>query len=387
MVTSVCWSPDGGRLGSGFLDGTFRVWNVQSRKTILGPINVGQMITSSCYSTDGEMISIQPDKSTIQLWNIQTHQPIGPPLHQEDEDEVSSAVSSRRRRILTCSEDGSIRVWDLESGTQVGDAWKDEGSGVMRTISLSPDGTMVASGSHDGAVRLWDVDTGKVVRKWIGHTRHVWSVCWSPDGGRVASGSMDHTLRVWDVRSRDTIIGPIEATSNMPVLARYSPDGRMIATSGLQLKIWDANTGELLKKIQIKVVCMAWISDGKTLISYGDSGIIRKLDTATWTETARLEGHKGIKDISLSVNERILASVSANQKTARLWDLKNDKLIGPPLYHEGMVRSAVFSEDGKFLATGCDDGRIYTWDVSAIIKEAGLDNLLVSLDASHSQSH
>lgn len=282
---------------------------------------------------------------------------------------------SRRQQIITCSNDGSIRIWGLESGKQVGDSWKDEGSGAMATISLSPDGTTVASGSHDGAVRLWDIDTGKVIRKCTGHTKLVWSVCWSPDGGQVASGSMDHTLRVWDAKSGDTLLRPIEATSNMPVLARYSPDGTMIATSGLQLKIWDANTGELMKKIQGRVVLLAWISNGKTLISYGAGGIIRKLDTATWTETTHLEGHKRIKDFSLSVNERILASVSS-EKTARLWDLENDKLIEPPLYHEAMVGCVVFSEDGKFVVAGCDDGRIYTWDVSAIIKKAGLDNLL-----------
>lgn len=289
--------------------------------------------------------------------------------HTEGVIGILRLPSRRRRRILTCSSDGSIRVWDLESSTQVGDAWKDKGSGTVATISLSPDGTTVASGSGDGAVRLWDINTGKVVKKWTGHKGVVWSVCWSPDGGRVASGSIDHTLRVWDVKSGNTILGPIGVTSNMPVLACYSPDGTMIATSGLRLKIWDANTGELLRTIQGKVWRMAWISDGKTLICYGDG--FRKLDTDTWTETSHFKGHRRVNSILLSVNERILASVSS-EKTVRLWDLENDKLIGPPLYHEEMVRNAVFSKDGKFLTTGCNDGRIYTWDISAIIKEAGL---------------
>ncbi|KAG2143691.1 WD40-repeat-containing domain protein [Suillus clintonianus] len=278
-----------------------------------------------------------------------------------------------RRRIITCSDDGSIRVWDLDSGMQVGDAWKDEGSGVVAAIALSPDDTMVASGSNDGAVRLWDIGTGEVVKKWTGHKKLVWSVCWSPDGRRVVSGSMDHTFRVWDVKSGYTILGPIQATSNMPVLACYSPDGTMIATSGHQLKIWDANTGELLKTLEGKVWRMLWTTDGKTLITY-DIGI-RKLDTATWTQTASIEGYKRLSEISLSPNERILASVS-KEKTAQLLNLENDQFIGPPLYHEDMVRGVAFSADGKYLTTGCDDGRIYKWDISTIIKEAGLDNLL-----------
>lgn len=204
----------------------------------------------------------------------------------------------------------------------------------------------------------------------------------------MVSGSLDHTWRVWDVKSGDTIVGPIKATSNMPVLVCYSPDGTMIATSGLRLKIWDANTGELLKTIEGKVLRIAWTSidgPGKTLILTMDGGI-KKLETATWTQTAFLEGHNRLTEIILSANERILASVS-NDSTARIWNLENDQLIGPPLHHEKSVKGVAFSADRKFLITGCIDGHIYTWDISAIIKEAGLDNLLLDNVSSANLTH
>lgn len=66
---------------------------------------------------------------------------------------------------MSCSYDGSIRIWDLESGTQVGEAWRDEKGGAVLAIALSPDGQKIASGNWDGAVRLWDIETGKVVKK------------------------------------------------------------------------------------------------------------------------------------------------------------------------------------------------------------------------------
>ncbi|KAG0701014.1 WD40-repeat-containing domain protein [Suillus ampliporus] len=286
------------------------------------------------------------------------------------------------RRIISCSwPDGSLRVWDLESRMQVGEAWKDEGSGAVRAIALSPDGKKVANGSQDGAVRLWDIDTGKVVKKWTGHTNFVLSICWSPDGGRVVSGSCDGTIRVWDVESGKTIIGPIKTEGSTVWAVCYSPDGAMIAAGTPWVEVWNANTGELLKTLDLTdfILCLAWTSDGKTLIIAGGFGKIRKFDTATWTEIAVLDGHKtrvNVNAISLSPNERILASVSDDQ-TARLWNLETNQPIGPPLHHENIVQSAVFSADGKFLVTGCFcDHYIYKWDVPAIIKKAGLDNLL-----------
>jgi WD40 repeat protein len=72
------------------------------------------------------------------------------------------------QRIMTCTPDGSLRVWNLQTGKQIGNDWRDGDSDVF-TIALSLDGKKVVSGSNDAAVRLWDVDTGKVIAKWTGH--------------------------------------------------------------------------------------------------------------------------------------------------------------------------------------------------------------------------
>ncbi|KAG2054605.1 WD40 repeat-like protein [Suillus hirtellus] len=113
------------------------------------------------------------------------------------------------QRIITCSDDGSLRVWNLKTGNQIGEDWRD-GEGAVCRIALSQDGKKVVSGSSDGAVRLWDIDTCKVIAKWMGHTKSVLSVCWSRDSRRVLSGSEDGTARQWDVESGETILERIE---------------------------------------------------------------------------------------------------------------------------------------------------------------------------------
>jgi WD40 repeat protein len=287
------------------------------------------------------------------------------------------------RQFLTCSSDSSLRLWDLETGTQIGKDWRDEeNNAVVRVMALSSNGKTVASGHYGGKVKLWNVETRKVIAKWEGHSTVVGALCWSGDGKQVLSGSWDGTARVWNVESGKTVL--TIKTGHLWVNAViYSPDATKIATGGRHenaLKIWDAKTGELFKTLKQdeQVWSLAWTSDGKKLIS-GTYNPIRIFDTTTWQQIAALEGHTDwVNAISLSQNERFLASAGYD-KTARLWNLDTSLPVGPPLQHEDNLQCAALSPDGKVLVTGCEDNNAYTWDVHAILKKAGVEYLLQPL--------
>jgi len=199
---------------------------------------------------------------------------------------------------MTCSWDGSLRVWNLKSGKQIGDDWRDGESEVL-TIALSPDGKKVVSGSEDGGVRLWDIDTSKVIGRWMGHTDRVSSVCWSRDGQRVLSGSHDGTARQWDVENGQTILTPIKAGHYLWAVV-YSPDMTLFATAGSErpwddtgdhksaIRIWNAKTSKLVATLEGHtnwVRCLVWTPDGKALISGSDDFSIRTWNTSTWKQS------------------------------------------------------------------------------------------------------
>ena len=81
------------------------------------------------------------------------------------------------------------------------EALQGHGSSVL-SVAISPDGLRVVSGSNDNTIRLWDAETGQPLGEPLrGHEGEVLSVAFSPDGSRVVSGSGDKTIQLRDARS------------------------------------------------------------------------------------------------------------------------------------------------------------------------------------------
>jgi len=197
---------------------------------------------------------------------------------------------------------------------------------------------------------------------------------------------------VWDVKTGEPIKGlnPIKTGYESVFTVSYSPEATMIAIGGSEkdgIEIWDAKTGKLLSTIEDYyegVWSLVWTSDEKKLIAEMGDGLIRIFDIATWQEIAVLDEHEdAVYSLTLFSNDHLLASTSWDQ-TARLWNLGTNLQVGSPLQHQHEVDCAAFSADGKLLSTGCNDENAYVWDVQAILKAAGLENLLsiphVSID-------
>jgi hypothetical protein len=112
------------------------------------------------------------------------------------------------------------------------------------SVTYSPDGKTLASGSGDKTVRPWDVATGKEIRALLGHQDRVMSVTYSPDGKTLASGSEDKTVRLWEVatgRERLNLSGQIGPIYDVI----FSPDGKTLASASADytVLVWDLTGG------------------------------------------------------------------------------------------------------------------------------------------------
>ena len=262
---------------------------------------------------------------------------------------------------------------------------------AVNSVAISPDGLTVVTGSDDGMVRLWNISTGSVLFTMknhhlsaVGATKFqspVRTVAFSPDGKTIATGSYPG-VALYDART-GTELRTYNLTSMTAALA-FSPDGQMIAAGsaakqlaaqhGGDIKILDANSGSVLTTIPNitgGVTSVAFSPDGKNLASAGVNGEVILWDVGTAQKLGNFDsfGKVGNQDYARSVafspdGQTLVTGGGSNspwQGIVKFWDIQSGALI--KAIKEGEpINSVAFSHDGKRIAAANWDKsvRIYT---------------------------
>jgi WD40 repeat protein len=152
------------------------------------------------------------------------------------------ALSADGHRAISASADGTLKVWDLDTGqelrTLVGH------SNALYDVALSADGRRAVSASDRQTLKVWDLDTGQELRTLAGHSSSVHSVALTADGRRAVSASADSTLKVWDLDTGQelrTLAGHSDWVNSVAL----SVDERHAVSSSDDntLRAWDLETG------------------------------------------------------------------------------------------------------------------------------------------------
>ena len=127
-------------------------------------------------------------------------------------------------RIVSGSNDKTLRVWDTGTGQPIGQPLTGH-TGAVLAVAFSRDGNRIVSGGLDKTVRMWDADTGQPIGAPLtGHTGSVFSVALSPDGRRIVSGG-DNTVRIWDADTGHPVGAPLTGHTGRVFSVAFSPDG------------------------------------------------------------------------------------------------------------------------------------------------------------------
>jgi len=150
-------------------------------------------------------------------------------LRDHAKDVFSVSFSPDGKKLASGSKDKTIIIWDVATGEAERTLKRHED--CVHSVCFSPDGTKLASGSADNTIIIWDVLTGWAERIFVGHTDSIWSVCFSPDRKKLASGSEDKTIVIWDLATGRPETLRRHAGSIRSVC--FSPDGKkLVSASG-----------------------------------------------------------------------------------------------------------------------------------------------------------
>ncbi len=236
---------------------------------------------------------------------------------------------------------------------------------AVRSLAYSSDGKFLASGSFDGTIRIWDVPSGSLKESFNAHDDAIRSIAFSPDGDLLASVSFDQILKIRDLSSGEfqTEIEAHQASINKVL---FSPSGDVLYTTSLDNRIlmWDVNTGNLVREIVNNhdggILSLELSEKAGLLTSGGIDGTIRVYDLQG-EDTAYLGDHTGwVYDLAISPDGAEMASCSLDQ-SVKVWDLINGREKVQLDDCRSAVQTVTYSPDGEFLAAGCADNRIMIW--------------------------
>lgn len=410
-VRAAAFSPDGAYALSGSEDGTLALWEVSSGQQIRVFEGPRHAVHAVAFSPDGRhAVSAggeeHPDTDqAVRLWDVAKGRERR--RFQGHRGAVHAvAFSPDGKTVLSGGEDRTLRLWDIQTGTEIWTAQEKEpiqaidvsrdgrfamaggglsmtlrgmasgrelrrfkGSGTCNAVAFGPEGACFLSaeeGLGNSSLKLWEVASGQVIRRFEGHEGSVNAVSFSPDGTYAVSGggspyndTEDFSVRVWNVATGEEVRSFSTHTQPVHTVA-FHPDGRHV------------------------------LSGAGDLVSVGSDNTLRLWDLSTGRTLRLFHGHSAkVNDVAVSLDGRYALSGSDDQ-TVIVWEIDSGRKIRTFHGHTDRVQGVSFAPDGKRAISGAWDKTVRLWDIATgreIRRFQGGSGAVLCLDVSPDGRH
>jgi WD40 repeat protein len=327
-----------------------------------GPVN------GAAFSPDGTRLVTAGADGTARLWDTATWSEVLA-LRGHQGEVWRAAFSPDGALLVTAGEDGTARLWEADGGRPAGELRGH--AGRVGGAAFRADGRLLATAGHDQLVRLWEpAPTGwRVAAELHGHKGEVYDVAFSPDGALLASAGADETARIVALDHHETVAVLSGHLGEVWSVA-FSPDARWLATASFDgtVRIWAAGPegsgSRQLGGHSESVRAAAFSPDGQQVLSASFDGTARVWEVATGLPSAELRGHAGRVTAAAYAPGGGLAVTAGADGTARVWATGSERSVLELRGHQGGVNCAAYSPDGALLLTGSGDETARLWDAA-----------------------
>jgi WD40 repeat protein/transcriptional regulator with XRE-family HTH domain len=367
----LCWAMGSRR-------GEARVWRDGGNMLGLAWRAHTAAIQALAFSADEQVLATGSWDGTIKVWNLESGALLWMGQHTSSIQRLAFAPDGKH--LASGGDDATIRLWEVSTGTPL--QTLSSQSSPVYALAWSPDGRLLASGGFDGTIFLWGMlgrqatYPGTATCILTGHSGPVWSVAFSPDGHTLASGSFDGTVKLWDVQrleERETLVGhtaPVNAVA-------WSPDGRLLASGSRDQMIWlwevERSSSRLALHGHTAVVhALAFLPDSRRLLSGSEDGTMRLWDVERGQCLRVIQGYAiTLYDVAWNADGTQLASAGSDTLVT-LWE--RDGKTAPKLLrgHKWIAYGVAWSSDGQFLASSGLDNAVQVWEATS---HAGVQTL------------
>jgi WD40 repeat protein len=351
-----------------------RLWSVETTRDKNYPS------LPMAFSADGKLFAVEAPPRMISVYESVTGKTVRRFKGNADKIYYSLGISPDARTVAGSNWDGSLRLWDLESGRQR--AKIPTLQGWTTDVFFAPDSKTFATGGGNNAhaVLLWKTATGEPIDPFPGHTSPVSSVSFSPDGSTAATSSWirgDPVARLWDPRT-GRLLRSLEAPDGGGVSAvAFSPDGGTLAACSWsgerKVRLWDVRTGRerhAMTGHQGGCTCVAFSPDGKRLASSDayynrmghDEGRLCIWDVESGKLIREIRGTRGAIQRVLFTRDGRHVLAAANG--VHIYDADTGQLVGEPFQAKVRIWGLSLSADGRLLATANQEGSVRLWELA-----------------------
>jgi WD40 repeat protein len=393
-MQSVAVSPDGKTAAVGNDSGTLLI--VDTKTLAIQPsVKCGSGVTGLSFAPDGKTLAVATSRRVILLDPATRVE-----VKRLELDSVRQVAFARDGKAIWVGCDGgnpadkdsvpgSLRQWDLQTGTVV--QTFETVPGQLLSLAISPDGKTLASGGRERGPFLWDAVAGKAVDlDPPGPQQRTWwlnGLAFAPDGRTLAVADSNGQVRVWDVATRRELhrhndhIGGILNVS-------LSPDGKQAATVGWDgtVRIWDVATGQAVRFWNADATASVnYTPDGRSLLTAGWGGTVRLWDAATGKEVRRFRDERGFARAAVSPDGRLVAASGKDLVSITLYETATGRPIRELTGHTSSLSLLTFSPDSRQLISAADmffvpggqlldDRSVRVWDVATGLQVHKIDS-------------